>query len=97
MLGLSCIGAPLRGQAPVVIGETLSFRSAMLGEDRQLFVAKPTGYEHGTERYPVLYLLDGDSHFRYASGVIDFLASADRMPEMIVVGIASGIPRTAEP
>jgi predicted alpha/beta superfamily hydrolase len=61
-----------------------------LAEDRQLFVAKPADYDRTTERYPVLYILDAETHFRYATGIVEFLAFADRIPEMIVVGVASG-------
>ncbi len=86
---ITCTSA-LHGQNPVVVGETLNFRSAVLAEDRQLFIAKPAEYDGAKGRYPVLYILDAETHFRYASGVVEFLASADRIPEMIVVGIASG-------
>jgi len=77
-------------QSPVVVGQTISLHSGILKEDRLLFVAKPAGYEDGKEGYPVLYLLDGETHFPYASGMAAFLAASDRMPNMIVVGIASG-------
>jgi predicted alpha/beta superfamily hydrolase len=82
--------AVAHGQNPVVVGESLSFRSAVLGEDRQLFISKPAEYDGAQERYPVLYILDGETHFRYASGIVEFLASADRIPELIVIGIGSG-------
>lgn len=75
---------------PVGADEVLHFRSETLAEDRQVFIAKPAGYDDAAERYPVLYLLDAETHFRYASGIVEFLAFADRIPEMIVVGIASG-------
>ena len=75
---------------PVAIGETVAIRSNVLSEERTLFVAKPAGYEVGAERYPVLYLLDGETHFRFVSGVADFLAANDRIPEMLVVAGASG-------
>jgi predicted alpha/beta superfamily hydrolase len=42
------------------------------------------------DRYPVLYLLDAETHFHYASGIADFLAQDDRMPNMLLVGIVSG-------
>ena len=85
----ACTSA-LLGQNQVVVGEMLTLRSAVLGEDREIYIAKPAGYSGTTERYPVLYLLDAETHFRYASGVLEFLAFADRIPQMIVVGIASG-------
>jgi uncharacterized protein len=85
----ACVSA-LHAQNPVVVGEVLNFRSAVLGEDRQLFIAKPAEYDRAAERYPVLYILDAETHFRYASGIVEFLAFADRIPQMIVVGITSG-------
>ena len=75
---------------PVVIGETVQLQSRILKESRTLLISKPDGYDDGTERYPVLYLLDGETHFRYASGVVNFLAKNDRIPAMLVVGITSG-------
>lgn len=75
--------------APVVIGESVSIPSSVLKEPRSLLIAKPAGYESGTERYPVLYLLDGEEHFSYTSGMVSFLAGNDRIPKMLVVGISS--------
>lgn len=75
---------------PVVIGETVRLESKLLKESRTLLIAKPAGYDGGTERYPVLYLLDAEVHFRYASALEAFLAGIDHMPKMLVVGIASG-------
>ena len=75
---------------PVVIGERVHIRSNVLTEDRSIFISKPDGYENGADRYPVLYLLDGETHFRYVSGMVEFLAANDRIPKMLVVAIASG-------
>lgn len=76
-------------ETPITIGKQYSIASAILGEERELFVHLPRGYEAGTARYPVLYLLDGGGHFLHATGVMDFLANNGRMPEMIVVGIGN--------
>jgi uncharacterized protein len=76
--------------APIVIGETVQLQSNSLNESRTLLIAKPAGYGNGTDRYPVLYLLDGETHFRYTAAIVDFLAENDRIPKMLVVGIASG-------
>ena len=80
------------GTNPVVAGEVAHFRSRVLGEERTLFISKPGGYEDGADRYPVLYLLDGETHFRFASGIVEFLGANDRIPKMLVVAIASGNP-----
>jgi uncharacterized protein len=37
-----------------------------------------------------MYLLDGRSHFSFASAMVDFLTEAGRMPPLIVVAIDSG-------
>ena len=78
---------------PVVIGETVQLQSTTLKEVRTLFISKPAGYENGNDRYPVLYLLDGEIYFRFAAPIADFLAAGDRIPKMLVVGIASGDSR----
>jgi predicted alpha/beta superfamily hydrolase len=76
--------------SPVVIGETVQLQSNVLKESRSLLIWKPAGYDNGTDRYPVLYLLDGETHFHYASGIVSFLAGNDRIPKMLLVGIVSG-------
>ena len=76
--------------SPVVIGETVQLQSNVLKESRSLLISKPAGYDNSTDRYPVLYLLDGETHFHYASGIVSFLAVNDRIPKMLLVGIVSG-------
>ena len=90
-LQISKIDAWAQSQgSPVVIGETAQLRSDALKESRSLLISKPAGYDNGTDRYPVLYLLDGETHFRYTAAIVDFLAANDRIPKMLVVGITSG-------
>jgi len=71
----------------IVIGEKLKIHSVILNEDRELWIYKPTSYENSNNRYPVLYLLDGGGHFHHTTGIIQFLASNGRMPEMMVVAL----------
>ncbi|MDP5138490.1 alpha/beta hydrolase-fold protein [Rheinheimera baltica] len=63
--------------------------SAVLGEMRNLVVYLPTGYENSQERYPVLYLTDGDIQGPHTAGTIDYLAKFEQMPPMIVIGIVN--------
>jgi predicted alpha/beta superfamily hydrolase len=69
----------------------LTVKSAVLGEERVALVRTPPGYDTNGQRYPVLYLTDGDSHIGHTAATVEFLASGrnDRMPEMIVVGITN--------
>ena len=73
----------------VVIGERIVVHSTKLGEDREAIVALPSGYQSGAERYPVLYVLDGEENIVTAVSAVRFLASAGRIPEMIVVAIVN--------
>jgi uncharacterized protein len=90
VLGAAPFGAGEAPATPVVIGGTIPFPSRILKETRTLFIAKPPGYDGGAERYPVLYLLDAEEHFRFTAPMVDFLAANDRMPPMLVVGIGAG-------
>lgn len=86
--------APQISKEPLVIGETLSFRSDVLGEDRVLNIYLPLNYTADSLRnYPVIYLLDGsiDEDFQHVSGLVQFgsFAWINWVPESIVVGIAN--------
>ena len=67
--------------------ELLTLRSTVLGEERVFAVMTPTTYSRGQERYPVLYLTDGDAHLGHARASAEFLARINLMPEVILVGI----------
>lgn len=77
------------GQAPPLYDAParLTLKSTVLGEERAILVRTPAGYERNGQRYPVLYMTDGDAHMLHTSGTVAFLARNNRMPEMIVVGI----------
>jgi predicted alpha/beta superfamily hydrolase len=70
-------------------GNRLTIKSAVLGEERLALVRTPPGYDTNGQRYPVLYLTDGDAHVGHTAATIEFLARNGRMPEMIVVGITN--------
>src|SRR4051812_9296465 len=78
-------------QAPALYDapERLVVKSQVLGEERTVLVRTPAGYARGSERFPVLYMTDGDAHIQHTSATISFLARNARMPEMIVVGITN--------
>lgn len=61
--------------------------SALLGEKRNILIYLPAGYQNSQERYPVLYLTDGDIQGPHTAGTVDYLAKFEQMPPMIVVGI----------
>jgi hypothetical protein len=71
----------------LVIGKIINFHSKILNEDRPLWVYVPDNYSSSQAEYPVLYLLDGSSHFHHVTGIVEVLARLSRMPQMIVIAI----------
>jgi uncharacterized protein len=75
----------------ITIGKKQTIHSAILNEDRGLWIHVPEAGEYDSAaKFPVLYLLDGDSHFYSMVGMIHQLSSVngnDVCPKMIVVAI----------
>jgi predicted alpha/beta superfamily hydrolase len=82
------IAAAAQDVAPP-IPQKLSLHSDVLNEDRVILVRLPQGYDQGKDVFPVLYLTDGPAHINEIGSTIDFLVGNDRMPPLIVVGIAN--------
>jgi predicted alpha/beta superfamily hydrolase len=76
-------------EEPVVIGKKIQIHSSILNETRSLLIATPEGYSQEPDRYPVLYLLDGDENFVQAVGIVRSLAESERIPPMLVVAIGN--------
>ncbi len=87
-------------QQQIVLGKRVSFQSRILKEQRTYQVHLPKSYTDNSiypKKYPVLYVLDGESHFEYASGITDFMSAAGvtnnyQIPELIVVAIPNKEP-----
>lgn len=80
----------------IIVGSRYSVQSEVLGEAHEYWVGLPDSYDLETEsdtRYPLLLVLDGRSHFRYVVGMLSAMSASRngtrRVPEMIVVGLAS--------
>lgn len=71
----------------VTSGVSTRLYSQVLKEERGVLIALPRTYASTSQRYPVLYLLDGETHFQYAAAGAEFLSSLERTPELIVVAI----------
>ena len=76
----------------IVIGKVDSVYSTILKEKRKVWVYVPNmeSMQNTGQRFPVLYLLDGDGHFQSVVGMIQQLSQVNGntiFPEMIVVGI----------
>lgn len=78
----------------ITIGTVDSVYSRIIKEQRPYLVYLPPSYKDTTytpQRYPVLYLLDGDAHFHSVTGLLQILGTGVNgtfvVPEMIVVAI----------
>lgn len=93
LLVASAFSLRAQSENKVVIGIIDSVHSKILGEQRKIWVYVPNSGNDGIyskQRYPVVYLLDGDAHFSSVVGMIQQLSQVNGntiCPEMIVVGI----------
>lgn len=73
----------------ISIGETHTITSSVMGEQRKIMISLPASYaKNKDKKYPVLYVLDGGSHFHQTTGITNWLSeSTSLIPELIVVGI----------
>jgi uncharacterized protein len=79
------------GGTDIVIGKSHVIHSKILKEKRHYAVYLPDGYSNKSSHpksYPVMYVLDGESHFHSVSGIVD-ARSPFYLPQMIVVAIGN--------
>lgn len=87
------ISHPVRSAAyPAVTipnSEVRTIKSTSTGRSYDLYVRKPVNYDKNKQqKYPVLYLLDGQWDFKLLDSVIGGLLYDKAMPDILVVGIA---------
>ena len=76
----------------VVIAKRIRITSAVLGEERTIYVSTPTDYANSTDSLPVMYILDGcPDVINYSSGLVNNLFTYDLCPAMIIVAIENTI------
>lgn len=78
----------------VIIGDIIKIDSKILNEKREVYISLPKSYFNNyqsKQKYPVLYLLDGENNFSSVAGILsDWTGTAQsNYPEMIVVGIVN--------
>ncbi|MEP6749769.1 MAG: alpha/beta hydrolase-fold protein [Bacteroidota bacterium] len=72
------------------LSEVLTIHSKVLNEDRKIYVHCPALDSTNVDnRFPVLYLMDGENHFELLAQYADYLSRPDvlAIPKMIIVGI----------
>lgn len=50
--------------------QNVQIKSTFLNEERDIGIYLPSAYHSSDKSYPVLYLLDGNTHFQHAVGAV---------------------------
>lgn len=65
-----------------------TINSKVLNEERDIIVKLPQSYTNNkTNKYPVLYLLDGENNLNHTSATLEALSGSHLAPELIIIGI----------
>ncbi|MFZ1678923.1 MAG: alpha/beta hydrolase-fold protein [Saprospiraceae bacterium] len=69
--------------------DSFTIDSKVLKEACKVYLYLPENYNSTTEKYPVVYLLDGEYYSSYAADVSSLLAQSQLAPACIIIGITS--------
>lgn len=74
----------------IFIGKRDTVSSVILKQERELSIyLPPSYYASPNQKYPVLYILDGDYNFQYVAGLMELEGGiSERIPELILVAIS---------
>jgi predicted alpha/beta superfamily hydrolase len=70
----------------IITADVVTINSKILSEERTVWVYNPAN-KNESKTYPVIYVLDGASHFKSVVAMVEYLSEANVIPPMIVVGI----------
>jgi predicted alpha/beta superfamily hydrolase len=85
ILFFSCLSAYAQKDNRITIGTVDTVYSKILNEKRAILVHVPDGNK--TQRYPVLYILDGEDHFQSAVAIVEQISGI--IPNMVIIGITN--------
>ncbi|MBG7630820.1 MAG: esterase [Bacteroidetes bacterium] len=78
--------------SPNTIGTNHIIQSTILGQNRGIQIYVPDSYATSDQKYPVLYILDGQWFFANGVAIQKSLRTPGAIPEMIVVGVKNSNP-----
>jgi predicted alpha/beta superfamily hydrolase len=95
LFALACLfgGAPIAHSAETASytlanTEVRDIHAHALARDYQLYVALPDSYREGSQRYPVLFVVDADYSFSIVRNIAQRLNKHAGMEEVVVVGLS---------
>lgn len=68
-------------------GHQYQIHSEILSEDRQLLIYLPEAYKKSVDNFPVVYILEGATHYQHAILAIEKMQTSGWMPASIIVAI----------
>ncbi|MEO8116689.1 MAG: alpha/beta hydrolase-fold protein, partial [Bacteroidota bacterium] len=83
---LISFSASAQPKKEIMTADVVTIHSKILKEVRTAWVYNP-GNKNESKIYPVIYVLDGESHFQSVVAMVEYLSGANVIPPMIVVGI----------
>lgn len=71
-----------------ITGDIVTINSKIVNEEKTVWVYNPNSVnKKENKKCPVIYVLDGENHFRSVVAMVQYLSEANIIPSMIVVGI----------
>jgi predicted alpha/beta superfamily hydrolase len=70
-------------------GTQYQLQSKILGETRQLLIYVPEKYKNSTDKFPVIYVLDGQIHYKHTTTTAEILQKNGQIPASIIVAITN--------
>lgn len=93
-LSILLFALPVYADNSILLGTAKTLKSKIMGENRPYMVYLPPSYETSKNTYPVIYLLDGDTHrFKGFVGVLESL-STETLEKQVQQSIVISIPNT---
>ena len=89
LLFMSLSSAYAGNEDEVVIGKYVKLYSKAMDEERTMIISVPDDYDHSSEKYPVLYVLDGSVQTMIEAKADVQMAKYCYSPEMIIVAIVN--------
>jgi predicted alpha/beta superfamily hydrolase len=80
---VKAIGKPIQYN----FGHQYQIQSKILSEQRRLLIYVPEEYQQSSEKFPVVYVLEGDIHYKHATISIEKIQQSGWMPASIIVAI----------
>ncbi|WP_298426542.1 alpha/beta hydrolase-fold protein [uncultured Kordia sp.] len=86
---LTTISLAQENNSQITVGTNHIIKTPFLNEKIAIQVYTPDGYSKSKQKYPVLYILDGERYFLSGVGIQKALHRPRAIPKMIIVGITS--------